>query len=370
MKEKFIRVGMDVRNLNLRSGFSRIVPTLLENFDEKRIRVTLLTDTESVNLKVVKRVVKKPENIPWRLWINSPLINRYLEDVKIFFGITNTIPLFVKMKKILYIWDIYGWLAIKKRYYEFIRESKPNELFTFFILVPLSIIRADLILTPSVFTKKNIIEIFRIRENKIMVVKPGIDQSFRRSKPTEVDEVRKIYKIDKPYTLVVGNFRYHRNYRRIAEAFRGLQKDFQLVICGYMDEKGRGIFKDIENVIYTGNVSDDDLRALYSGATFLTHVSLMEGFGLPPLEAMGCGCPVLSSNVCSLPEVCSNSAYYVNPESIEEIREGMKRLFEDSRMREELVEKGYKNIERYEMKRFAQEITNIFFLWAEGRYVQ
>ncbi len=360
----YIRIGMDIRNLNYRSGFSRAFYVFLQGLDQDRARITLFTDMDKLpdlpNRNLIDKVIKKPAKIPWRLWTNSFALNRYLEGVDVFLGICNTIPLFVRTKKILYLWDIYGWLAIKKRYFEFIKETKPNELFTFLVLIPLSIFRADLILTPSEFTKKSIIETFRVSDRKIIVVPAAIDQTFERVSADEVKKVKMKYGIRKPYTISVGNYRYHRNYGRIIDAFRELKKeiDVQLVVCGNIGGREK-LFREVEDVIVTGSISDEELKALYSGAVFLTHVTLMEGFGMTPLEAMRCGCPVLCSDSCSLPEICSDAAYYVNPESTEEIKEGMKLLFGNRKLREELIERGYRNVQRYSPRRFAEEIIDI-----------
>ena len=142
-------------------------------------------------------------------------------------------------------------------------------------------------------------------------------------------------------------------------------KDTQLLIVGskqrtfaYHDLK-KFIHAD-QNIIFTGHISDEELITLYKNATLFVFPALYEGFGLPPLEAMACGCPVIVSNVASLPEVCGDAAYYVDPYNIESIAEGMQKVLADESLQQSMREKGLKRAKLFSWEKSAKEYVRVF----------
>jgi glycosyltransferase involved in cell wall biosynthesis len=171
------------------------------------------------------------------------------------------------------------------------------------------------------------------------------------------------------YVLYVGNRKPHKNLVRLLEAFMLLRQEdpgLRLVIVGKrfrpVDEVDRAVARLglHEAVMEVANCSDEELRHLYAGARALVLASLYEGFGLPPLEAMACGTPVVVSNVASLPEVVGDAGVYVNPYDVEDIARGIYRVLSDVNLRRELREKGLARARLFTPERAARETLSVF----------
>ncbi|MCR4942357.1 MAG: glycosyltransferase family 4 protein, partial [Campylobacter sp.] len=122
------------------------------------------------------------------------------------------------------------------------------------------------------------------------------------------------------------------------------------------------LLKDIEknkNIIFKGRVSDDKLVKLYSNAICFVYPSLYEGFGIPPLEAQACGCPVVCSNAASLPEVCENSVIYCDPYDINDIKEKIQMVLDDENIQNDLRQEGFENIKRFSWEKSAKQIADL-----------
>ncbi len=218
---------------------------------------------------------------------------------------------------------------------------------------------ADVIVTVSNFSKGEIQRLLNIPGLKIKVVYNGIDEYF-------LSNTRKINcKFDYPekYILFVGSAIPRKNLKRLILAYRRIKDkiDEYLVIIGPKNKRvfGNVNLEDDEKIIVKGFVSKEELKYAYENASLFVFPSLYEGFGLPPLEAMACGTPVVASNTSSLPEVLGNSAHYVNPYSVESIADGILKVLDDDSYRKELVRKGLKQVKRYTWKKAAEDVLNI-----------
>ena len=175
------------------------------------------------------------------------------------------------------------------------------------------------------------------------------------------------YKINKKYILFVGTLQPRKNIVRLIEAFSKIhhQQQLNLVIVGkkgWMYEEILEAPKQygIENQIkFLEFVPDEDLSLLYKNALCFVLPSLYEGFGLPVLEAMTQGCPVITSNVSSLPEAGGDAALYVNPEDVDEIAAKMQSLVKDEELRKTLIEKGYKQVKKFSWEKAARETLKV-----------
>lgn len=221
-----------------------------------------------------------------------------------------------------------------------------------FGLVP-SMQRADAIVTDSAFSKAEILKYFPQFEGKIHVVPCGVDSKrfHPESDKEKIAKVREKYKISERYFLYLGTLEPRKNLVRLIDAYAEYAKSYdapaQLVLAG-----GKGwLYDEIfarteslglqEKVIFTQYIEAADLCALMSGALAFTFPSLYEGFGMPPLEAMACGTPVLVSDAASLPEVTGESAVIVKAEDVSSITQGLCTLHEDEKLRERLRVEGY-----------------------------
>jgi glycosyltransferase involved in cell wall biosynthesis len=205
------------------------------------------------------------------------------------------------------------------------------------------------ILAVSEFTKQRIVAHCPESEAKIRVVYNGVDGRFH---PIGADEIKRVrFRLGIPsehYLVTLGSLEPRKNLPRLLQAWAGIQSripdDVWLVLAGAQGKRtvfGEVHFEELPPRVHlTGHVSDELLPALYSGAIASPYLSLYEGFGLPPLEAMACGTPPLTSNLASLPEVVGDAGILVNPNDVDAIAEGIYRLVEDSQLREALRDKG------------------------------
>jgi glycosyltransferase involved in cell wall biosynthesis len=197
--------------------------------------------------------------------------------------------------------------------------------------------RAAFVLTVSEYSKREITAWAGLKEEKIINVGNGVGLPFT---PTG----RK-YEPGYPYLLYVGSRKPHKNLPRLLEAYSisGIRRDVRLVLSGSVDQHISGKIEQLGlsgNVVFINLDADQNLSDVYRGALALVFPSLYEGFGLPPLEAMACGIPVLTSNLCSLPEVVGDAGVLVDPLVVEAIADGIRRLVQDSGLRAELRQKG------------------------------
>jgi glycosyltransferase involved in cell wall biosynthesis len=266
-------------------------------------------------------------------------------------NLANTGPLFYG-KQIVTIHDVSflshpGWFSKKAYYY-------------YRFLIPAIARRAVKIITVSEFSKREIIRHLHIPGDKIKVIYNG-GAVFSQGQCPE----RKGENYGK-YILAVASLDPRKNYRRILLAYKKLEMgDIKLILVGAENRvfKG-GVLKDLkeagENVIYRGYVSNGELADLYQEARLLVYPSLYEGFGIPPLEAMACGCPVVASHAASLPEICGDAAHYVDPYSAESIAEGIHKVLTDGSWRENLILRGRERTKRFSWNKSAKEYLRVW----------
>jgi glycosyltransferase involved in cell wall biosynthesis len=211
--------------------------------------------------------------------------------------------------------------------------------------------RSARILTVSEASKRDIMHFFNVRPEKIVVVHNAIDERFRQA-PSEADvaRVRERYQLDHGFVLYVGNIKPHKNLVRLIEAYDLLRRrgfeDLKLLIIGDEISKLPALRRAVhthklhKHVRFLGYLSDDTLAVLYRLAAVFVFPSLYEGFGLPPLEAMACGTPVVTSNLSSMPEVAGDAAILVDPYDVESIVGGMQKVLTNPGLSQELREKG------------------------------
>jgi alpha-1,3-rhamnosyl/mannosyltransferase len=184
---------------------------------------------------------------------------------------------------------------------------------------------------------------------KISVVPNGVDKSFKPQPPERIARVREALALgDKPYVLCVGSVEPRKNLKGLLAAWSQLpaniRQEYSLVLAGKRGRKevfgDAGLDNVPEGAIFTGYVAQEDLPALYSGAAIFAYPSLYEGFGLPPLEAMASGVPVLTSNNSSIPEVVGDAGVLIDPQEPESIAHGLFRLMSEERLRNTLAQRG------------------------------
>jgi len=250
-----------------------------------------------------------------------------------------------------------------------------SKLTTFFLklLVTLAARRSDRIITVSRDSKKDIVQILKIPESKICVIyEAGSSRvsSFTIAKNKAREKLKKRYGTDKKFILNVSASHPHKNLHRLMEAYdilcKRYQIDCQLVIVGIKGQAQSALMSLVKElclekrVMFTGWIPNEDLSLLYSEAELFVFPSLFEGFGLPVLEAMAHGTPVVSSNAASLPEVAGKAAVLVDPYSVDEIAEAMHRILTEGNLRSKLVKKGRQRARRFSWEKTAKETLAVY----------
>jgi len=230
--------------------------------------------------------------------------------------------------------------------------------------------KADKIIADSHNTKKELAEFTGVSPDRVVVIHLGMDEQFRPIKDREkLNEVAQRYKISGPYILFIGAADKDKNLTRLTQAFAQLiptHDQLQLVFAGSMNWGFRQLKEQFaslsqENkIVFTGFIDDSDLPALYCGATTLAIPSIHEGFGLPALEAMACGTPVLCSNTSSFPEVVGDAALQVDPYNLDEIAASLRNLVEDNQLRLSCIEKGLARAEKFSWDNTARQTIEVY----------
>jgi len=285
-----------------------------------------------------------------------------LHGVDVIHSMLFVTPVFNLRKSVVTIYDMGFYL------YPQYHEKKKVQYFR--QMIPQSVARADLILTISESVKQELCNHFGITETKVRVTHLAHNNVFRvLDAQTEVEEAKKRWEIYSPYLLFVGTMEPRKNLPRLLDAFKVYKENHpdhcQLVIVGrhgWGDELERTIAdKGLErDVKLTGVVPLNDLVRVYNGARALIYPSLYEGFGIPVLEAMACGIPVITSDCCAMKEVAGESALLVSPESTEEILYAIERVMSDDELCKDLRQKGLKHAKTFSWARTAAQTLQAY----------
>jgi glycosyltransferase involved in cell wall biosynthesis len=248
-------------------------------------------------------------------------------------------------------------------------------------VVPRSIARADLVLADSAHTRSDLVSLLGVPSERVRVLYSGVHPRFyAQPEPGERERLQARYDLGpRPYVLSVGTLQPRKNYLRLIQAFTNLQPETlkpetlnlppfisapQLLLAG-----GRGwLYQDIldaaerhgDRVRVLGFVDEADLPALYRQAALFVFPSLYEGFGLPVLEAMACGVPVVCSHISSLPEVAGDAALMVDPLDVDALAQAMARVLKDPDLRRDLIARGLVQAARFTWERAARQLQGTF----------
>jgi len=231
--------------------------------------------------------------------------------------------------------------------------------------------QADRILTVSEASKRDILHFFNVPADKVVVIYNAIDERFLAPPdPQRMDLVRQRYQLDHPFVLYVGNIKPHKNIERLIAAFGQARArcgdDLKLIIIGDEISKYPGLRQSVhkhkvdKHVRFLGFQSQETLAAVYRLARAFVFPSLYEGFGLPPLEAMACGTPVVTSNVSSLPEVAGGAARLVDPYDVGAIADGIVDAVTDETLRAGMIARGYARARSFSWAQSVRRMHDIY----------
>lgn len=233
-------------------------------------------------------------------------------------------------------------------------------------VVPRSLQRADLILADSAWTRQDIVDLLHIPASKIHVVPAGVGPEYQPiTDPAQRSAVRERYGLPQRFVLHVGTLEPRKNLGRLLEALHGLRAadpDLKLVLVGGKGWLYEEIFAAIErlrladSVVFPGYVAEADLPVVYNLAKVLAYPTLYEGFGLPPLEAMACGTPVVCSNASSVPEVAGDAALLIDPLDTSALAATLQRVLSDEALRADLRWRGLAQARLFSWEAAAQRL--------------
>ncbi len=351
------KVGIGEYAYELLTQFHKLQPPNIkfQIYLKDKPRPDIPPPTEKWKYKIIR---------PKKFWTQFALpLNLFLEKKPdVFFTPSHYAPRFSPVPTVISVMDLsfirFPELFAKKDLYQLRNWTK------------YSVKDARKVLTISEFSKNDIIKEYGIKPEDVIVTYPGIkevESSKVRNfyKVLSMDELNKKFGINKDYILFVGTLQPRKNIERLIEAFSKLDKDMLLIIVG---KKG-WLYEDIlkaphkfgisDKVKFLDFVPDNELSSLYKNAVCFVLPSLYEGFGLPVLEAMKFGTPVITSNVSSLPEAGGDAAMYFNPEDSDDIAKTIKKVVEDKSLREEMIKKGFIQVKKFSWAKTARKTLDV-----------
>ncbi len=357
-----LRIGIDLQSLKGRK-------TGLGVYTENLVRTYFEQPVPDINFFFYSREKDEDLNTAQRwLWENMELPVLSRRDRVNILHVPAFAPPFIKSAKLVVtVHDLIGMLF-------------PNQLrwpsaFYWGKWLPFALRRADAIIADSENTRQDLMTGLGIAEEKIHVVYLSGHEGFTSQiAPAQVEQVRTKYGIREKYFLFVGTIEPRKNLDRTIEAFASFLKAkkhdarCQLVVVG-SKEFGHGKFFQslsakfgvtLDDVIFTGYASHEELNALYCGAEIFIYPSLYEGFGIPILEAMASGTPVLTSTKTSVPEVAGDAAVLVDPYNVQAICEGMLNMSGNEALRRDLVQKGFERIQQFSWKETSRKTIEVY----------
>jgi glycosyltransferase involved in cell wall biosynthesis len=235
--------------------------------------------------------------------------------------------------------------------------------------------RSSAIITDSNNSKNDIVKYFCINPGHIRTINLGVDRIYRKIDTEKIEIFKKRFNLSKIFILYNGSKKPHKNVELLLEAFHLSKKkskiDCLLVITGRREKTDKETdFSTIDkkicslriekDVICIGELSSEDLSLLYNAASVFVFPSLYEGFGLPPLEAMACGCPVVVSNISSLPEICGDAALYIDPHNVDSLCDGIQKILSDKNLRNMMIQKGLERVKSFSWDSCARKTLAVY----------
>lgn len=358
-------------NVMQRLGSSQVAYELirnLERIDHKNDYTILLPPKPLEDLPKERSGFKYKILKPKRLWTQIAL-PFYLYTAKnrpdLIFSPTHYIPRSSPVKRIATVFDL--------SFLHFPEMFEKRDLWQLKNWTKFSIENADHIITISNFSKKDIIEQYKMRKDKITVAYPGYDrENFKLGKTNKfLLRIKRKYSVQDPYIIYIGTLQPRKNLLRLFEALARIE-NLNLVVAGKSSGEGREGWKyqEIldsparlgikERVIFTGFVPGEDLPHLLSGALAFIQPSLWEGFGIPVLEAMACGVPVLVSNVSSLPEVVGKAGLTFDPYSVDQIEQAIRTITSDRKLAQKYSKLGLERVKKFSWDKMAKTVLKVF----------
>lgn len=361
---RHVRIGVDGRELagGARTGIGRFLREVLRAGASLEEFEFVLYGNKTTWLEpTLGNVQVRIVGGKWTQWWDQVSLPRQFarDHIEVFLSPYYKCPLFAPCPVVLTIHDLFfiHYPDQRRPFYEFVMTS----------VARLYAHRARTIIADSEYSKRSIVDRLGVSPAKVTVIPVAVGAEFKPEPLTDV--VRHHYRIAAPYILYLGNFKPHKNVSRLLRAYAGLPEPlratYQLVLGGG-DRNYRpaleGLARSLgvaDRVLFPGQIEDADLPALYSGCALFLLPSLDEGFGLPALEAMACGAPVVASDRAALPEVVGEAALLVDPESEASITMAMTGALAAGETRENLRRRGLDRAREFSLDRTAGRVLEL-----------
>ncbi len=303
-------------------------------------------------------------NILWYRWHMPVPVTLFSGPMDIYYGPNFVLPpLSKKVRKVVTIHDL--------AFLEHPEYAVPSLAAYLRQVVPEAVATADVVTTVSSEVSRTLVEHFQTPQEKLVVIPNGVAPYFRRiTDPLLLNATRHKFELKHPLVLGVGTQEPRKNHAGLIKAFYHAQKKkhgpAMLALAGgqgWLYEETQKLVAELKlerKVRFLGRVTDLELITLYSMADVFAFPSFFEGFGIPPLEAMACGAPVITSNTSSLPEVVGDAALLVDPNDIAALAQAIQNVLENEQLRSELVQKGYRQAQKYTWDRSARRMLQVY----------
>jgi glycosyltransferase involved in cell wall biosynthesis len=312
------------------------------------------------NVTVVASNIRSGESVRNHLWEQFKLPKLAREyKVDILHSPANIAPLNYKGKSIVHIHDL--CFIVNPQWYSFSFRTFYN------LAIPRLAKRARKVITNSINSKIDLLQFFNLSADKVSLVYWAVDETFlKRSNVASISRLTE----DGDYILYVGSLEPRKNIHTLIEAFVRLRTEnphlkTKLILIGGESPLFADVSLKIKNfkqdVIFKGFVNDETLKEYYARASLVAYPSLYEGFGLPPLEAMASGSPVVTSMTSSIPEVVGDAAIMVSPYDANQLAEGMAMILGNPELRKEMIAKGYEQVRKFNWYRVARNVLAVYY---------
>jgi glycosyltransferase involved in cell wall biosynthesis len=362
-----MKIGISARWLQLPAGGAReytlnLVQALLQ-IDRKNEYVVFFQAPQVVGtFPAAKEIVLAGRSKLWWDYVQLPLAVRR-EGVDLFWTPSYVVPFPIRCKSVATVLDL--------AYFTFPESYQSLDVLYMRTAIPGSFRRASALLAISEHTKRDIIRLFPFTEGKVAVTYLAASSKYRRIVEERVlNKVRDKYSVHGPFIFYAGSISPRKACPLLLQAFAILKEKKQiphrLVFTGgwrWGSAKEFSLIKTLdlkEDVMILGDVPAQDMPSLYNSADLFVYPSLYEGFGLPVLEAMACGCPVVCSKLTSLPEVAGDAALMVDPRDIPSLANAMYRALTDPQTRTSLIEKGLARAALFTWQETARKTLEVF----------
>lgn len=358
-----MRIGIAARGLDGRGGVKQYIESLTSAFlkiDKENEYYFFYNSPEFIGRypEAKEIVLNSSSKLFWDYYLLPKAARKYDIDVMLF--PKNVLPFFIKCKSVIVIHDLAYYMAELNAYPLIDRIYMQ-------LMINSSVNRVNHIIAVSENTKKDIIKYTGVKDNKITVIHEASDKKYGIIKnEIELDRIRHKYGLNYKFILSHYSLSPRKNIKNLLLAFNRINHKIphKLVLVGggsfNSKIKNKLINNANSNVVNLGYVDDQDMPVLYNLADLFVYPSLYEGFGLPPLEAMACGCPVISSNVSSLPEVVGDASFMVDPYNVEELAKTIYEVLTNNKLREEKILKGFERKKLFSWEKCAGECLRIF----------